>query len=578
MSRFLAAGSVLNQIWGSTERWPELQVLVWNPNETTISQVATGQARVRPVDISSFVERVQYSENIGYESLSNPQVTSAAITFKSDDGAGILFRRGYIEDGVIVRILQGDTRVVKEGWLPLFTGTFRGVPGIDPGTRATASEGMSAIAQGREERYLNRRATTRKYPTEEALEADPDAMVDIGVLAADITQRHMNLTQDEVLFGAFGFVSKHKVNQIVDLPVLQGIAECMFPVRKKPKFDELGRLKAVDVDFDKPPVRVFRDGDALIRSVVRSPNDAEVATRVILKGLAANLSRVGPTKARMLNEIKITVGFWNDRYHEDHYYSQDRMLRARNTDVHTKKEPTWPFRWAAMSWDPDLAGAFKNRRGTLNVDLRFIARFYQVFALTWIGTKLAAYTLQIIAVAAAGTTPAEKAAAAALETTATGLHAVADAILALLLYAMQFLGRGRYQIWGIPFEEVYQELESRAQLSGLDEEELRTIEFTNHFLSDLVTLNAESRARLRRELVKDQVHAIEMMDDPALEVDDIIEISPEPGLVKGDRFYIVTVSKTLERAPKGTMKLITWKIADGLWSEKIEPLQLAETT
>lgn len=574
MSRFLAPGSVLNQIWGSTERWPEVQVLVWNPNETNISEVATGQARVPPVDISPFVERVHYSENIGYESLSNPQVTNATLTFKSDDGAGILFRRGYIEDGVIVRILQGDTRVEKEGWLSLFTGIFRGVPGIDPGTRATASEGMSAIAQGREERYLEKRSTTRKYPTEEALAADPSAKVDIGVLAKDITQRHMGLTQGEVLFGAFGFILQHKVNQIMDQPVLQAIAECMFPVRKKPKFDELGRLKAVDVDFDKPPVRVYRDGDAMIQSVIRSPNDAEVATRVILKGLSATLSRVGPTKRRMLNEIEVTIGFWTEGYREKHYYSQDRMLRASNTDVHTKTPVSWPVNWAHVTWDPDLTGSYKNRRGTLVISTVYVARAWEYFFVHWIATKIAAYILEILAVTAAGSTAAEKAAAAALQILARALHATADLILAALLYAMQHLGRGKYEIWGIPFEEVYQELESRCQLSGLDENELRTVEFTNHFMSDLATLDAESLARLRRELVKDQVYTIVMLDDPTLEVDDIIELSPKEGLTKGDRFYIVTVNKTIERTPKGLMTLTAWKIADGFWSEKIEPLHL----
>src|SRR5579872_686065 len=99
MSRALLAGSKLNEIAGSPRRWPDFQVLVWNPLRVDIGDVATGAVQDAPLDITPFIDSVQISENIGYENGDDPQPTEADFNFKRNLRMGT-FRRGMIEDGV----------------------------------------------------------------------------------------------------------------------------------------------------------------------------------------------------------------------------------------------------------------------------------------------------------------------------------------------------------------------------------------------------------------------------------------------------------------------------------------------
>jgi hypothetical protein len=118
---------------------------------------------------------------------------------------------------------------------------------------------------------------------------------------------------------------------------------------------------------------------------------------------------------------------------------------------------------------------------------------------------------------------------------------------------MNYVGRGEYQVWGKPFEYVFQELVSDNRLVGLDASELRAYDYRNDFISDMASLDAIGRERLRRELLKNQTYQITMLFDPLLEVDDVIEIS-------GSRYYIQTVDKTFRRGDKATMTLTALKV------------------
>src|SRR5947207_1092124 len=104
MSRALLAGSKLNEIAGSLLRYPAFKVLVWNPLRVSINDVASGRATDAPLDLTPYVEGVELEENIGFESPDNPSPTRASISFRKNLPVGV-FRRGWIEDGVIVRIL-----------------------------------------------------------------------------------------------------------------------------------------------------------------------------------------------------------------------------------------------------------------------------------------------------------------------------------------------------------------------------------------------------------------------------------------------------------------------------------------
>ncbi len=545
MTRALLPGSRLNAISGSLDRYPAFQVLIWDPNCVTINQVATGS--VPPSrDISDFVDSVFLNENIGWENGDDPSTTSATITFRRHPDVGT-FRRGLIEDGVIVQVRQGDIRIRRDEWIPVFTGTFRGRPGDDPGTRSGPREGLQASAFGREERYLNLSVTSREF----------DKGTDVGEAAAAIAQRHMGLGQDEILFGSQGFTMKHSINQLVEINALQALWELAFTVFKKPKFDSQGRLVLVDVRLDKPAARIYSAGDVLIESSVADPNDVEVANDVIITGLSDVMTKV--TQARqILTEFEVVTGFFDSSFAERKYYSLDRSQRAEETRIETLHK----IKWSDATWTEQ-----DEFHGIVDIDTRFLRNARVIIFTTYLATQIAIALIDLLI--DEGGPPVANTPVPPTGTLATlrfALEVLSLAALAGLLFAMQFIGRGSYQVTGIPFEFVFQELISESKIVGLQIEEERKAEFRNDFLSTMDDLDAHSRERLKRELVKNQLFTIILLDDLLLEVDDVIEFA------NGDRFYIVTITKELRRGARPTMTITAWKVfsVQGSTAEALE--------
>ncbi|HEV3026362.1 MAG TPA: hypothetical protein VG457_02260, partial [Planctomycetota bacterium] len=492
MSRDLLAGSVLNAIAGSTERWPGWQVLVWNPNQVLMSQVATGTSPVPAVDISPYIESIHYEENIGFENKNNPTVTKAQFKLRRNPITGKNIRRGLLEDGVMVQILQGDERVSREDWIPVFTGTFRGRPGDDPGTPSQLTEGFDATAFGREESFLNFNITTQVFT----------GPIDVGVIALAIAAGTtgveglqsgtsfplsfpvnavffrtdlqiayqntgtivtpvwvavstpgdtpgMGLSQDEILFGAQGFQTLHVSNQIVDTNCLDALWQIFFLVGKKPKFDSRGRLTAVDVDLDKPAVRIFSAGDITVEAIQSQPNDIEVNNQVVLHGLDHNLSQVVQA-AQQLVSLDAVTGFFDDVYKKTLWFSNDRSQAALDTYLVTRKK----------IWFSDAAwSAIDQFHGQLKVDTHYLfdarATIFALYLATKLGVAAIDYVLQSDSASGlVGTvvttflsTEVEVLAAARL-----AMEITSQVALAGLLWSMNFIGRGTYEIWGNPFQ------------------------------------------------------------------------------------------------------------------------------
>jgi hypothetical protein len=443
-----------------------------------------------------------------------------------------------LEDGVIVRVLQGDLRVDTTDWCSIFTGTFRGRPGDNAGTRSEQSEGMTATAYGREERYLNHQVTTLSFPRG----------TDLGDLAYAIAHDHMGLAREEILFGVQGFVSLHESNQVVEEAALVALWHCLMPTGKKPKFDGLGRLTAVDVDLDKPATRIYSAGDPLVKSLVAAPNDVEVNNSVKLTGLASDLSQV-LQNLQMLTEMSVVTGFFDRNYHEDVFYSEDHSQRAQETYV-VERNPIW---WSDAKWS--VVNEF---HGKIKIDTRYLSNLRYILVVLYLALQITIAAVDYAFHTGGPVTTILNAFTGNSVATARWLlQLMSQATLVGLLWSMSFIGRGVYQVWGKPYEYCYQELIARHQLMDLDPEEVRELEMRNDFLSTMDDLDAAAFERLRRELVKNQVHEIVLMDDPVLEADDVIETS------SGDRYYLTAIRKTLKRGSEPVMQATALKIAAG---------------
>lgn len=543
--RELVVGTRVNDIAQSERRYPGWRVLLHNPRCTTPSQVATDTYTVPPLDITAYVQDVTYEENVGFENGENPSTTQITVTLRRHPETGLNIRRGLIDDGVIVQVLAGDIRVEPEDWPCIFTGTFRGFPADDPGTPADKSEGLKAVAHGREEAFLNLK-----------IEATPSfpAGTDLGEIATFVATDETNgmgLVMDEILFGNLGFVTKHVVSQIVDLNCLTALWNLGFPVGKKPKFDSKGRLRFVDVNLDKPAVRIYADR-ALFQKIVAAPNELEVNNSVVVTGLDSVMTKA-KGMSQLLDTFDIVTGFFDYEFKENKWFSQDHSQRAENTFLLTKHAITW------SSADYHQVDEF---HGRVDVDCHTLFAARLIIFTTYLATQIAVAALDLLMqtdpsigdtiIVDPGLGPDAVITVAALRSILYVLSVVA---LAGLLWSMQFIGRGTYELHGEPYEFVYQELMVRAKMIGLRPEQIRELTYRNDFIDSIDALEVIALEQLRREMLKNQTFEIEMMDDPLLEVDDIIEIA-------GDRYYITGVSRTLQRDKDSAslMSLKVWRI------------------
>ncbi len=500
-----------------------------------MNEVATNSWTKPPLDITAFVESVEVSENIGFENGDDPTTPKLTLRLRRNPRSGQTIRRGLLEDGVIVQVFEGDRRVAAEDWACIFTGTFRGFPADDSGTPADGSEGLGAQAHGREERFLNLKVTTEAF----------NAETDLGVIANNVARAHMGLGLDEVLFGDLGFETLHVTNQLVDINCLEALWQCGFPVGKKPKFDSYGRLRFVDVNLDKPATRIYSDKD-LFRSIKAAPNEIETNNSVVIKGLSHILTKA-KGEVQLLLSFEAITGFFDSSFSERKYYSQDRSQRAEDTYLVTQHK----IKWSDADWTE-----VDEFHGKVDIECRTLRNARVIIFVTYLALQLAVTTLDLLMFSGVSgntviVTPSTGPTTIAIWRTI--LYVASVVALAALLWAMQFIGRGSYEIWGAPFEYVYQEIMCRAKLIGLDLSEIREIEYRNDFVSTIEVCESLAIEHLRRETVKNQTYEIEMMSDPRLEVDDIIDI-------EGDRYYITSISRSMQRGQPHLMIVKAWLI------------------
>jgi len=540
MSRSALLGTRLNEIAGSQTRKPRAQVLVLNPRRTSINAVANGTNAEPWLDLSAFVEVVSLNWNVGYENWGDPSVPSAQITFRRAPNRGQNLREGLIQDGVIVQIRVGDDRVRMSEWEPVFTGTFRGACGNDTGSRADRSEGFTAMAYGREENFLKLKITTETKP----------AGTDLGEIVFQIATQKMGLTQGEILIGALGVLTLHEVNQFVDEPALSALWHCLFPAGKKPMFDGRGRLCAVDFNLDKPATRIYSEGNFVIRSLRKEPNEIEVNNSVVLVGQNHNMTKL-IQQAQQLNEFMATPGFFERSFDETFYFSDDKKQRADNAFLVTKTKIKWSN--ARMNQVDEFSVK-------VHIDTHWLQNARVIIFVTWLATQLAVILIDLlIQSGVSGDTPViYSGSPITLALLRSILSILSQVAMAFLLWAMQFIGRGRYQIWGSPFEMAYQELKIKAELPGLLPEQVRPVEYRNAFISTMEALRAAAVERLRRELVKNQIYSIEILGDPLLEVDNVIETK------EGARYYITSITTEIQRGGPSLMKLTAWKVYEDI--------------
>ncbi len=536
MSKARFFGTPIDIIFQGSSRRPAYKVYLWNPNRADITDVVLDQSESPRYDITPFVISIALRENISFENTDNAVATNATITLLYlPEAKPIPITERTLLDGAPIRIYQGDEAISDpEQWVPVFTGIIRGNPGaVEEARFEKQPQTATVVAVGREENFLNTVITARAYQKD----------TDIGRAVVETAVEKMGLDRREIKIGFQDYALGHTQNQLVDIEVLKGIHQMLFTVGKKPRFDADGFFTAADTDLDKSPTRVLSND--MIVEIRREQRADSVNNAVRLVGLDNNLTQVIEREKRLAHG-NITSGFFEAVVRLEIFFSENAGVnqggrRALRTRLDSHVNSLEAVVGASIKWVPFLeADGEATFGGRLVFDTGFNPELNAATTATWLVAEI------VLAVAlGVGVGPASAAA-----------KAVATAALAAILASLVTLGRVEWEIFGQPFQWVFKQLAAFASLEGVLSKDLKEVEFRNDWLYDIDVIAIRARELLKRELAKGWRFRITMLDDPIIEVDDVVEIASK-------RYYVTSINRTMARVsgPIQNMVLTAWRIA-----------------
>lgn len=536
MSKSRFFGTPIDIIFQGSSRRPAYKVYLWNPNRTTITDVVLDQSESPRYDITSFVISIALRENISFENTDNAVATNATITLHYlPDAKPIPITERTLLDGAPIRIYQGDEEIADpEQWIPVFTGIIRGNPGaVEQARFESQPQTATVVAVGREENFLNTVITARAYQKD----------TDIGRAVVETAVEKMGLDRREIKIGFQNYALGHTQNQLVDIEVLKGIHQMLFTVGKKPRFDADGFFTAADTDLDKAPTRVLSND--MIVEIRREQRSDSVNNSVRLVGLDNNLTQILEREKRLAHG-EITTGFFEAVIRQEIFFSENAGVnqggrRALETKLKSQVNSLESIVGASIKWVPFLeSDGFSTFGGRLIFDTGFAPDLNTAALTTWLAAEI------LLAIALEANVPVLTAVA----------KTIAVSALTVIIVSLITLGRIEWEIFGQPFQWVFQQLAALASLDGVLSVDLKEVEFRNDWIYDINVLVARARELLKRELAKGWRFKITMLDDPILEVDDVIEIS-------SNKYYITSINRTMTRVsgPIQNMVLTAWRIA-----------------
>lgn len=547
MSRRAYLGGAIDRIAQSASgRQPAYRVMIWNPNRCNVQEIVLGRAKSPRYDITPWIQSVRLEENIVFENNDEAICTNAVIVLVRDTAASpIPISERTLLDGTPIRIWSGDRTVSPDDWVLMFTGVIRGNPTfVEYAREQDPTQLISVLAVDRAEKYLNRVVTARSYKQGD----------DVGKVAVEVAIEHMDLLRREIDFGDQGYAIGHEQSQIVDMAVLPAIAQILFCVGKKPRFDAEGHLVAADTDFDKPAIRIHKTRD-LVVSIARSQRMTSIYNSVKLLGLDDELTMI-VERVKRLAHGEITAGYFCPAVNKNVYFSEsvgtpeggrkakDTFLRER---LHGNSNVGGNIEWTPWL-ESDGVTCFGGK-------IRFDTGYYDEIQAALMGL-LALFEITVMWArykSNSSLAVGNYADAAAWKQAADVAEVVWVGLLIALMVTMTVLGRVEWEVYGNPIQNVFKQLQATAQLDGVLTEDLKELEIRNDWLYDIDVMRARVKQLLRRELAKTCAYEIVMIDDPIVETDDVLEIVDQ-------KFYVTNVGRNYARPSDGLMVLTAWRI------------------
>ena len=551
----------LSELQASLNRQYRIKVLLYDvalpgsPN--TLSQVVAGDV-VETLDITDLVRDLQ--------------ITAQSISFIIEDPSGQFdpeqgSNRHLMRENQVIRILEGDAGVPEEDWAFVFTGHIRGQVGFllsrsnrFKQVRVQALDRMSTKA------YNRMPVTTRNYS-----EGD-----DLGEIAYDIARNLMCLTDDEIGFDhKWGYATCHRFLQIVELPAMEALRKVGEVIGYVPYFDGQGRLNFYQ-KYANPAEGFDIQGKldipySHIKQVeISAAGPRDVINKVRVIGLDCRMSMIVGEYQNLFSGT-VTTGYFESGAVLPVRFSEDDSARAI-TGPASFGIPDWFRETGIINFILDLffgaegmltaifenldeACKFTGGEQWLKAGVGFtLPSFYVVkSAFTDVvipfGTSeeyipegmhggkivvknkswqigLAMSIVSRLIAAAAKPDMAPQAPAGILPTIPEGrMMLFSIGVFLSDLITLMSIGSGSYEIWGMPFDHVYREIEFTAVAAGVEFWNENELEIDN----DIVDSCSSAEALAIRELMYQQQLSsprnISMVHNLHIEQGDIIRLS-----------------------------------------------------
>lgn len=529
---------------GAGRREPDYRIEVYDiqstRNEaepTTIGDIVAGNelpASVGPRDFTDDVVQATLNERGG--DYVDEGVASSSLDFVVVDPLGryepiLGTDNGWLRQGNVVRIREGDRQAPLEEWPYTFTGLLIGQPGYQD----AREEGLAHIQVSCLDRahiYLQQEITTQDYaqgtPFQSMIETI--AQVDMGLDPAELNLPTLSTK-----------ITAHRSTQFVRVSPLVAIAQVMFGDGFLPRFQGDGKLGAIDGNITKTSARVYANDETLKR-ITRPPVKANPVSEVTVIGLADTLTKVVGQR-QVLAEAGITSGFFAKESRIRIRFSEDGTQQAENTVLKVRQSVnSGVLAFGAEKYTEATAADGLALEGELLIESGFHPGIVALILATQVAASYIPDTIP-------GPT--------ALQTLPIGrpLRAVVMSTINIL---MSQIGVGRYEILGDPVEMVFEEL---AVTARVDTPYLNTevpVEISNHLLSEEADLETAALRVLRRQRAKVNVRQVEQIFDPKLEPDDVFSDR------LGRKYRIASIARALVRNGQGLATFNAQEVTPGV--------------
>jgi hypothetical protein len=433
----------------------------------------------------------------------------------------------FIKEYNVIRVIEGDQDLVSSDWIVTFTGHIRGQAGF--------SINRQSLRRNTDISAYGRRATP-KYNKMVFTGANIGRSIDYGTVATDIIIQQMSLSVAEYARfpSVLGRGTQFESNQIVEMAPLEAIDKILEAVGKISDFDGEGIFRTYSKDIEKAVDKTY-DDLSLVQSIQIPQTDTDTHNQVTIVGLDKNLSEV-ETEDQELARATIPVGFWRPRHRVPVFWSKDKSVRAKDTEMEivvTVNEHLF------LQIGTETYEQTSDFGGTIVVD---ITKYLQtlMFAIA-VGMLLGALLGDVSVFSGSINISLGKIAW--------------NLTMKLIMSTLALTSSGEYLIKGTILTPVYEEFATKFTRSGVPEFLINDKEIKNDFINEQNHAVDIARIELLWEHAQGESREYDVINDWEVEIGDIVFLPYSGGL----RIWVDSFSKTLSRGLIPIMKVTGYR-------------------